>query len=210
MMSVEEMKKKRFQFLHSLYEVTEGNEQKIVNMRKLGQELRFQSSLTQSIVQYLQGEGLIETIGHGGTIRITHLGVREVEEALSNPDKQTDHFLPFNTVNIVSVEKMIDSQIQQAGSRSTQAITISEERHEELKEIIQLLKDSIDQLDLSSLQLSDLQAEIHTIEAQMLSSKPKDKIITECFKSIRSILEGAAGSALASNLLSRILSLLGE
>lgn len=208
MTTIEEIKRKRFQFLLRLYELTEGDEHKFVSMWEIGQELGFQVDLTQKITQYLTGEGLIKFQAIGGIIGITHWGVREIERALSNPDEPTTHFLPVSTINIVSVERMIDSQIQQAGSKSTQVVTICEERLEELKEIIQLLKDSVDQLGLSLLQKSDLQAEIHTIEAQMLSSKPKNKIITECLKSIRSILESAAGSILAANLLSRIFALL--
>jgi len=43
----------------------------------------------------------------------------------------------------------------------------------------------------------------------MSASKPKATIITECLGSIRRILEGAAGSVIASGLLSKIAALLG-
>jgi len=88
-------------------------------------------------------------------------------------------------------------------------VNIGEDRYEELKEIIQSLKDSIDQLGLEQQQKDDLEAEIQTIDAQMSSSKPKAAIITECLGSIRRIIEGAAGSVLASSLLGKIGDFLG-
>ena len=206
MSKIEEMKKKRFQFLYRLYELSEGDESKWFNMFQIGEKLGFDSDLTEKIAQYLKGEGLIEFQGISGIIGITHRGIREVEEALSHPNIPTSHFLP---VNVISINQMVNSQIQQASPEATQIVGISENKYEELKEVIQSLKESIDKLNLEPQQKSDLQAEIQTIEAQMSSSKPKATIITECLSSIRRVLEGAAGSMLASNLLSKIVALLG-
>jgi len=177
-----------------------------VSFAKGGEELGFDRDLTANIGYYLKGERLIEFQALGGIIGISHWGVREVEESLSNPDRPTYHFPP---VNIISIGQMIGSQIQQASPEATQVIAIGENRFEELKEVIQSLKESIDQLSLEAQQKSDLQAEIQTIEAQLSASKPKATIITECLGSIRRILEGAAGSIFASKLLTKIVALLG-
>jgi hypothetical protein len=204
--TIEDMKKKRFQFLYKLYNLTGGDEFKWFNKFQIGEEQGFDRDLTANIAQYLKGEGLIEFRAIGGIIGISHWGVREIEEALSNPDIPTHHFPP---INIISIGQMISSQIQQASPDATQVVTIDEDRYEELKEVIQSLKESIDKLDLESQNKSNLQAEIQTIEAQMSSSKPKVTIITECLGSIRRILEEATGSMLASSLLSKIVALLG-
>lgn len=206
MKSIEEMKKQRFQFLNRVYELSGGSQFHFVNMYEIGQEFGFDRESTINIAQYLSEEGLIENEDTGGNLTISHRGVCEVEEALSNPDKPTTYFPP---VNIIHVGQMINSQIQQSSPGATQVITFSEEKSEELREVIKALKESIDQLNLEMQQKSDLQAEIQTIEAQMCSSNPKPSIITECLSSIRRILEGAAGSIIASNLLSKILALLG-
>ena len=206
MTPIEEMKRKRFRFLHRLYELTGGDESKLFDMFQIGKELGFDMDLTNNIAQYLKGEGLIEVLALDGIIGILHWGVREVEEALSNPDTPTCHFPP---VNIISIGQMVNSQIQQASPEATQVVTIDERRYEELKQVIQSLRESIDKLGLEPLQKSDLQAEIQTIEVQMSSSKPKATIISECLGSIRRILEGAGGSVLASILLSKIVALFG-
>ena len=206
----EELKKKRFQFLHKLYELTGGDESNWFKVFQIGEELGGDRDSTAKIAQYLEGERLIVVhatfIGYcNKLIGISHEGIREVEEALSDPDTPTDH---FPSGNIIVIDKMIGSQIQQASPEATQVVAIGEDRYEELKEIIQSLKDSIDQLGLEPQQKADLQAEIQTIDAQMSSSKPKATIITECLGTIRRIIEGAASSVLASSLLGKIIPLL--
>ena len=179
-------------------------------MRDIAQELKFSTNLTQKITQYLQGERLIEFRAIGGIIGITHEGIREIEEAISNPNKTTSHFPSTNITNIIAIRKMENSQIQQSGTEAIQTITLKERKHEEINEIIKLLKESINQLNLLSSQKSDLQAEINTIESQMHSSTTKDTILIECFKSIKNILEGATGNVLATVLLNKILIILGD
>ncbi|HPO82425.1 MAG TPA: hypothetical protein PK487_05610 [bacterium] len=206
MNEVEEMKKKRFQFLYRLYKLTGGDEFKEEDMFKIGKELGFDKDLTDKIVQYLKGEGLIEFRAMGGIIGITHRGTHEIEEALSKSDTPTEHFPP---INIISIGQMTNSQIQQANTESTQIASFSGDRGEKLIEFIQLLEESKDKLDLEPQQKSDLQSEVQTIRAQMSSSKPKDKVITECLNSIKRILEGAAVNIFTSRLLDNITALLG-
>ncbi len=202
--AIEEIKKKRFQFLHKLFELTGGDESIGNDMYVIGKELDFDEDLTDKITQYLVGEQLIrEDLGF---ISISHPGIREVEEALTNPDKPTCHFPPLN---FIYIGQMTNSQIQQASPSATQVNTIGEDRYEEVKKIIQSLKESIDQLGLVAQQKSDLQAEIQTIEAQMSCSKPKGTLITECLGSIRRILEGAVGNILAAKFFKEIVILLG-
>jgi len=123
MSEIEEKKKKRFQFLHRLYELTGGNELEWLNLYDIGEELGFDRKLTKTIVQYLDREGLIKVIGdQGGIAGISHWGVREVEEALSNPDTPTSRFPP---VNIISTGQMISSQIQQASPEATTKVISS-------------------------------------------------------------------------------------
>ncbi|MEK7396069.1 MAG: hypothetical protein AAB116_03935 [Candidatus Poribacteria bacterium] len=199
---IEEMKKKRFQFLYKLYDITKGDEWGIIPIENIYQELNFDREFALKIAQYLKEEGLLEFMTFGPTIRITHSGVIEIEEAISKPSNPTEHFPP---VNIISIGQMVNSQIQQSSPGANQTTNINEDKLKELGEIVQSLRDSLDKFPLKDQQKSDLQAEIQTIEAQMASSKPKSVIIKESFHSIRNILEGAAGSLLASELLRELL-----
>lgn len=201
-LAMEEMKRKRFQFLHTLYGMVHGDESEGVLLSQIAEKLEIKGSLARKIATYLQGENLIKVLTFDGVTKITHYGVLEVEEALSKPDEPTRHFLPFNIIHIGG--NMVGSQIQQASPGATQTPAIREDEGAELKEVIQSLNDSIDKLQLIPEQMSELQAEIHTIEAQMISPQPKRTIVIESLGSIRSILESATGSLIAYQLLSKV------
>lgn len=203
MVSIEEMKNKRFQFLNKLYEISEGNQDRIMYMQVIGEELNFDKDLTRKIAQYLKGEGLIQFMSIGGGLSITHYGVVQIEKALSNPDTSTQYFPPvFNTI---SIGNMVNSQIQQASNDSQQMmITIDEQKVEKLKIVIEELRNSIDELELGREGKKDLEADISTLEAQIESSNPKKIIVDECLKSIRNILASATGGLLASSLVETI------
>ncbi len=80
--SLDELEKKRFEFLRKLHELSDRNENKIVSMWEIGDQLGFDRNLTISIAQYLKGEGLLEFRALGGIISITHYGNKEVEQNL--------------------------------------------------------------------------------------------------------------------------------
>jgi len=207
MKEIDEVKKKRFQFLYKLYELSGSNELVYVGMIALGKELGFDREVSQKIGQYLRGEGLIINRSFGNfdiNISITHAGVCEVEDVLSNRDKPTEHFPAYN---YIYVEQMTNSQIQQASPGASQVISILENKYDELKEIIKLLNESLNKLGLQQQQLSEMQVEIQTIELQLSSPKPKNTILTESLKSIKCILESVVGSAIATVILNKIMAL---
>lgn len=204
---LKEKKEKRWLFLNKLYELSGGSTHKWPDVDTICEELGFDMELSRDIVTYLRDEGLIEVKCDRPTlIAISHEGIVEVEEFLSNPDRPTQHFLP---VNIINVNQMTNSNIQQASPEAKQVVTFDESKYEELKEVIRSLKESIDQLGLEPQQKPEFQADIQMIEAQMASSKPKATIITERLGSIGRILEGATSSVLASSLLSEIVAIGG-
>jgi hypothetical protein len=211
MTTVEDKKKQRLQFLHELYRLTNGNENASANMYEIGKIYNFDNETTQICVQYLEGEGLVKSqaLGGriGGLIAITHLGVKEVEQALSNPQSSTKYFPPASAVHIINVQTMTNSQIIQDSPHSKQTIDMDENKIEDIKEVIKSIRKSFDQFDLPKAQKSELQSDIQTIEAQVSSSKPKHQMINECLKSIANVLQGV-GSAVP--IVTRIASLLGS
>jgi sugar phosphate permease len=54
LMEVQEKRKRRLQFLHELYRITYGNENRIVSMRDVGKKYGFDKDTTEEITQYLQ------------------------------------------------------------------------------------------------------------------------------------------------------------
>jgi hypothetical protein len=90
--SIIEKQKERYKLLLKIYELTNGDETEILML-----EPPEESDLKeiQSIIDYLAGEGLVESLAdEGALVSITHRGVVEVEESLLNPKRSTEHFLP--------------------------------------------------------------------------------------------------------------------
>lgn len=83
-MSIEDMRQNRLKFLRKLYESTGGREKVWpTTIPDLGAQLGFDKEVSWSIARYLKGEGLLEIISTGGTIGITHGGIKAVEDALA-------------------------------------------------------------------------------------------------------------------------------
>ena len=198
MSSIDELKKKGFQFINRLYEKTGGSIFKHLNMWEIGQELGFNKDETDTITQYLVGEYLIEHKALGKFIAITHEGVKEVESALSEPDQSSQYFPP---VNIINIQHMEASQIQQGTINNEQKVSYKISSKNDISTFIDLLKSKVPELNLSPDDKSEVEAEITTIEAQLSSSRPKNIILKECLNSIKNILEGTSSSLVASQLL---------
>ncbi|MCE5175799.1 MAG: hypothetical protein ABFC90_07150 [Bacteroidales bacterium] len=200
-MGIDDKKNARFLFLEKLYDTTDGNSTYIVDMWELGTELGFDREKTHNIVDYLTDEGLIEPKALGGGIAITHEGIIEIEDSQSNPDSPTRHFLPMNVIHI---ENMNNSVIQQGTSLSTQTINFNVDKSEDLKKLINEIENIKEQITLDRMVFDELVSEMDTLKSQIKSPKPKSIIITESLKTIRSILEGVAGNAVSPLIIEMI------
>lgn len=199
MKDINERRTQRFQFLLKAYEITGGNELHFINGHAIGEELGFGGQDAQLVMQYLVGEGRIEYRTIGGGISITHFGVLEVEKALSDPDRPTEYFPAV--VNIVNVEHMTSSQIQQGTAQNSQSLNVTPDEVGQMGSFILAVIQKLDDLHLEEDRLAEIRAEIATIEAQLASSRPKRGIIVESGRTIRSVLEGGIGSLAAAGLL---------
>ncbi len=199
----------RFDFLKKLYELSDGDTNKYVNPAVIAQGIGIDDvDELRIVVNYLENEHLIEAIKlHWGpaSVRLTHYGLQEVEDAVSQPDKPTEHFPP---VNILYVNQMIGSAIQQGTVGSTQSVSVDIKSLAEISRFILEVEERLEELGLDGQGKDEAQAEIHTIKAQVHSPKPKPSIIKECLESLRRILEGAAGSTIGSQLAAQIPALL--
>jgi hypothetical protein len=152
---------------------------------------------------YLMNEGVVD--GTRGSACLTHAGVVEVEAALRRPDKPTEHF----PVNIIHIEQMSHSQIQQGTAGSTQSGTFTSLDLITVAEFVAGLKVTLAQLGLAGNDEAVARSDVATIEAQLSSPRPKVEIVKESLRSIRNIAEGAVGSMAASGIISEVAKLLG-
>lgn len=203
MSSITEIQKKRFLFLKKLYEVTGGDQHYFINMSKIGNDLGYSINDTELVFQYLYGQGLAKLQAKGGIISITHNGVVEVEKALTNPEEST-HYFP-SVVNIINIKEMSGSQIQQGTCNSIQEVNYNLLDIENIKIAIGDIKSRIDSLSMNISDYQEAKTQIATVEAQLTSRNPNPAIVSECVKTLRSLLEGAIGSVLAAEILQPLL-----
>ena len=110
---------------------------------------------------------------------------------------------------VFNIGSMSHSQIQGGTSNSTQALEVSGIDLDEMRNFVKDLHASLSSLKLGPAERDELTQEIVTIKAQLGSPKPKLAILRESSRSIRNILEGATGSALATEIVTRLGTLIG-
>ena len=190
MKTIEEKKRDRFRLLEAVYNETEGSSDVLIdNMYELARALGFDIEYYSLILNYLMEESLL--FGYG----IKHQGILEYEEAVSNPTKPTEHFLPLNlTINSFSNNHQSNFQF---GNQNTSTIMVSsqEEKHA-YETLVPLLHSFLQELDNEREEKAELEAELKSLEAQLNSPKPK--YLKEFGKSIRSIVEGLAVAGLSN------------
>jgi DNA-binding PadR family transcriptional regulator len=202
--------KQRIAFLNKLYDLSDGSTSNPINGAEIAGQIGLSDgNILTDIAKYLKNEGLIKVTvqirGFPASVQLTHSGLKEIEEVLDNPNNSTEHFMP---VNILHVENMIGSNIQQGSVNSNQSLSFNNEVKAELAEFLNKLKHEIPNLSLDNEYSQELQAEINTAEAQLTSPKPKVSILSECLTSIQRILEATTGSAIGGHLATQIPALL--
>jgi hypothetical protein len=96
-----------------------------------------------------------------------------------------------------------NSQIQQNTQSSTQTMSIAQADLRAVALLLDRLRECLPDLQLNAAEDSQLRAEIETAASQVKAPRPSAVVVRECLRSIRNILEGCAGSVLASGLLSQ-------
>lgn len=134
-------------------------------------------------------------------LELEHNGITGEGMTFTKKEKDTANSVTYNTINNIGL--MHNSQLQQHSNGSAQSVCLGNDL-ELLGELIDTLKSHIDSINLAHSEHEEYKAEISTLESQLSSPKPKKTIISESLKSLRTILEGAAGNLLASELLSKI------
>jgi hypothetical protein len=195
--------------MNELFEMADGTEFNLVAVSEIAEKLGLVYERGQDfdevfgIIRYLEGEGLIEHIGLSASqLRLTHWGIREVEQAHSQPDEPTTHFAP---INLVYAQTISNSPIQQGSPGATQSLTfIGQDQQQQLEDIVRSLRASIDDLGLEEADRAELEAEVQTLEAQVASPRPKKEIVQPSLQSARNILQGAASGVTAQGILEGI------
>jgi hypothetical protein len=192
--ALDEKKRLRLLFMHSVYEKTRGDRFTFTNLAEIAPALNLDTEEAGRIGEYLVGEGLIKWVTFGGGIAITHRGVKEVEQALSQPEEPTVHFPP--AINLLQIGQNTGPiQMGTVDSLQYQVQPISQADEHELSQFIENVKRVRVALQVAPVAGTELDAQLATIEAQMTSPNPRRAVLKAAGGVLMEILKSASGSA---------------
>lgn len=170
-------------FFRSLFIKTGADTRKQVSMHEIGNEAGLDKSASKNVAEELMSLGLIDIRTLSGGIGLTKEGVLEAQSWFTD--------IPG---------------ISSAGMTLGNHPVVGEKNGAVIMDILISLKPRIGKLGMAFDDLTELLADVQSLEAQMRSSRPKTAIVRECF---RSMLPALARSN-ETETLSRIKSFLAD
>lgn len=164
-------------FLIKLYELTQGNSSSQVSMYDVGEAIGLERDAALKTAEVLFGFGLAEIKTLAGGIGIT-------EDGLSEAMKNDTYKEIAGTV----------------GFRLGDAPLIDDAGQKSIEQVISGIKTKAGSLGLDYDTLEELLADLKTIDVQLTSSRPKTKIIRECFQSIIDVLQKVDANELVNQV----------
>jgi hypothetical protein len=182
-MTISELDESGQRFLIQLFEQTRGDTSAQVSMYDVGKDINMDRDTSSRVAEILIGLQLVEIRTLSGGISIRSQGADEVKSLMGGAALTGD-----------SHRKLTDQPIMD--QISCQAV----------EQAAGELKSKAGNLGLDFEGLSELMADLKTIDAQLSSSRPKAAIIRECLRSLKETLV-----ALAENeSLMKVRALLGD
>lgn len=207
MVTLERKRELRTAFMHWLYDQTGGSETEIVDADGFGETYSASASEIVDVVKYLEGEYLVNplwTIGGLPAVSLTHSGVREIEDAITRPSQPTEHFLPMiNITNILG--NVTGSQIQQGSPSAAQTGTfmLTDDHRAQLLRFVTTAREVVPSLQLAPAAESEVTEDLTTLEREARRPQPRLTVLREVGRSVRAVVENAAGGVAASGVLSQ-------
>ncbi len=168
--------------LKALYEQTDGELSAQISMYDLGEPLGMDRPTVSRAAEELMTEGLVDIRTLAGAIGLTMAGQDRMAGAAEGGGETSDGMA-------LGEEPVLDTA-----------------RRGRVETEVAALKAGTGELGLSFDALSELAADLRTVDAQLASPRPKTAIIRECFRSIREILAEAD----AAGPEARVRTLIGE
>jgi len=207
MVELNKRKADRLRVMNEFFEAASGSEQAVIDTEAIRTKLGLSDQEMADACKYLEGEELINPMPglwnrlFPHRVRLTHWGIREVEESREHPETPTEHFPPLVTVTQHFHGNVIGSPIQAGSPGATQTTTVGDLNLELVRELVDQYESNESALGLDASKAEEARAEVKTIRAQLDSPRPKPVVIRECLTSLRALVEGAAGSMAAVGLL---------
>jgi hypothetical protein len=171
------------QFLMQLFEKTGGDSSVQVSMYDIGGLMGLERDAASKVAEGLIGSQLVEIRTLSGGIGISAAGSELAQDLIGPLDSATGKSARLGD------EPLLNSAARQA-----------------VVQIVTEIKDQVGSLGLGFDTLTELMADLKTIDAQLESSRPKTAIVRQCFVSIGGVLKTKPNSSLNG----RVTGLLGK
>ena len=177
MMNTEKIDVTGQQFLIQLFEQTKGDSTAQVSMYDIGDQLGLDRDIASAVAQELIGSMLVEIRTLSGGIGISADGSQMAKKLIGPETTGSDEF-----------SKLDDTPLLTASGRQA------------VEQIVSDLKTQAGSLGLDFDTLSELMADLKTIDAQLGSTRPKTVIIRECLISILAVLNNSGDTKSAGRI----------
>ena len=131
-------------------------------------------------------------------LRLEQDGILGTETSFTSAERKTASVVTYNVSHFHG--PVSNTQVQQGTADSAQTLVVGTLDLSEVASIAERLRDALEELEIQGDRLSEFETDLATVEQQLASPNPKRPILREALRSIRTILETAAGGALAIQL----------
>ena len=181
MVNLDEMDITGQQFLIQLFEQTKGDSAVQVSMYDIGDQLGLDRDIASTVAQELIGSMLVEIRTLSGGIGISADGLQMAQKLIGPAASSGDEFA-----------KLDDAPVLNSSGRQVVEQMASE------------LKNQTGSLGLDFDTLTELMADLKTIDAQLGSSRPKTAIIRECLRSVLAVCKNSGDNKIFDRIRTQV------
>jgi hypothetical protein len=154
------------QYLQQLYDYTKGDGSVQASMYEIGEAVGLDRDASSQVAQTLIGLNYVEIKTLSGGVGISHEGIAAIEGAGGAAAATAEVSRGLSNKKILSPTDL-----------------------EAIDQVCGFLKKEAGALGLEFDDLTELIADLRTIDAQLVSSRPKTEIVRACFRSIAAIMD---------------------
>jgi len=172
------------------------------SIASIAEALNYDEPSTGVIVEDLMDSNLIEADESNAAVSLTSLGLDVITRYRKNfnrpPAPATTHDVREQSMVVSSSPDAVDILLPE--THSVVSVTFPA--------VADALRNAAPNLSLSAEQLAELEADIHTIEIQLTSPRPKTQVLVQCYRAIELVLNEVDDKDSVNELIRSVTSLM--
>jgi hypothetical protein len=192
--SVDAKRARRAEFMDRLYTHTHGSEQFRTTVQDVSAELGWPEFEAEEVANYLEAEGLLRFWTEEGVIGLTHAGIREYEQLVSDPARATEHFPPAQTVNL-HIAGSTAVQVAVAGGDVAQTSSTGDIAVPAVNAVIATYRAALESDPLPDADAAEAIRALEAIENELARPQPRTPLVRSFLSTLNALAIGVAGNA---------------